>query len=207
MKHEIDREWFVKQLDLQGKSLRGLARHLEIDASAASRMLSGERRMKMEEASQIAIFLGSTVSDVLKHAGVAVDADGKPTKIILAAYVDEAGKMERLTDPKPLPPSVVQRAQAAVRLERDSQIIAAQVRAPNGPLSIWDDAVILFAHTDIVEPSAIGSLAVCRLASGAQVLAKIERARKTGEAKIVSPSGDVSEVTLATATPIFAVIP
>jgi len=161
----------------------------------------------MEEANQIAVFLGATVSEVLKHAGVAIDLEGRATKIILAATIDDAGKLERLTDPKPLPPAVIQRAQAAMRSDRTEQIIAAQVRAPSGPLAIWDDAVILFAHTDTVEPSAIGTLSVCRLANGTQVIAKIERARKTGEAKITSPSGEVSEVTLSTATPILAVIP
>lgn len=86
-------------------------------------------------------------------------------------------------------------------------MIAAQVRAASGPLALLDDAVFLFAPTNIVEPAAIGVLSVCRSKDGKQFLARVNRARKTGEAFICGTDGKIAEVSLVTASPILAVIP
>ena len=48
MTQTIDKRWFFKQLEAQRKSVRGLARHLDMDASAVSRMFSGQRKMPGE---------------------------------------------------------------------------------------------------------------------------------------------------------------
>jgi len=207
MSGQIDKEWFMEKLHDQKKSLRGLARYMEMDPSSLSRMLSGERRMRMEEAAAIARFLGAPVSEVLQHAGVAIDLDGQPTRIILAAIITENGAIERLKEPRPLPPGFIERAQAAIRTHGNGRVVAAQVRAATGPLALWDDVVILFGHTDAVEHDAIGQLSVCRLHEGDQILAKITRARKTGEAWIMTVGGGEREVMLQTATPVLAVIP
>lgn len=207
MVNAIDKDWFMNQLQDQKKSVRGLARYMELDPSAVSRMLSGERRMKMQEAVEIARFLNAPVSEVLSHAGVSLDLDGQQCQIILAAIVSDVGTIERLTDPRPLPSGIIQRALAAIRPHGNGRIIAAQVRANSGPLAIWDDAVILFGHTDVVEADAIGTLSICRLMSGEQLLARIDRARKTGEARVIDVASAPREVTLHTATPVLAVIP
>lgn len=204
---QIDREWFLETLAAKDKSVRGLARHLGIDASAVSRMLAGKRKMRMDEAGDIARFLGATVSEVLAHAGVAVDLDGQPTKIILAAVVNGDGVVDRLPEPRPLPQSVIDRAHAALGNGRNSTVVAAQVRAPSGPMSIWDDAVILFQPAEMVSHDAIGTLSICRLREGQQVLARIERARKTGEARIIGVDAVGREVILTTASPVIAIIP
>lgn len=206
MPQAIDRDWFLQQLEEKHKSVRGLARHLDIDASAVSRMLSGQRRMKMEEANRIAVFLGAPIKEVLAHAGVAIDLDGQPTRILLAATIDEEGYLHRLNDPRPLPQAVIERAQAAMG-KRNSKVIAAQIRAAKGPLAVMDDAVVLFAATDIVEPAAIGALAICRTKKGEQFFGRVERARKTGEAFCTSPTGSSDETILVTASPVLAIIP
>ena len=202
----IDRDWFFRKLEEKHRSVRGLARHLDVDASAVSRMLSGKRKMKMEEANQIALFLGAPVSEVLKHAGVAIDLDGQPTRILLAATIDEGGHIHRLMEPKPLPQSVIERAQAAIG-QRNGKVIAAQIRATTGALSVMDDAVVLFAPTEIVDADAIGALSICRTQEGEQFFGRVERARKTGEAYVVCPTGKETECILVTAAPVLAIIP
>lgn len=205
-KQKIDKDWFISKLESQQKSVRGMARHLGIDAGSASRMLSGKRKMRMDEANAIATFLAAPVSEVLRHAGVSIDLDGKPTGILLAATINEKGKLERLSDPKPLPQVVIDRAQDAIK-RADGPVIAAQVRALSGPFQIWDDAIVLFEHTNDVDPSAIGALAICRTYDGEQVMARIENARKTGEARLVGADGKAKDVVLQTATPVIAIIP
>src|SRR5690606_26517142 len=105
-----------------------------------------------EEANEIASFLGTHVSEVLAHAGMAVDLDGQPTSILLAAVINEDGGLQVLGEPKPLPQSVIERAQMAVG-RRDGKVLGAQIRATDGPLSVFDDAVILFAYTNSVDPA------------------------------------------------------
>lgn len=207
MKQQIDKDWFIGKLEENRKSLRGLARHLNLDPSAVSRMLSGQRRMRMDEANAIATFLAAPVSEVLRHAGVSIDLDGQPTRVLLAATINEAGIVERLKEPRPLPQSVINRAQAAITVHGNGKIIAAQIRALSGPLAYLDDAVVLFKHTDSVDAGAIGSLSVCRNHAGDQILAKIERARITGEARVLTTDGKVREFDLHTATPVLAIIP
>lgn len=209
-KSSIDKQWFIDTLAGKDKSLRGLAKHLELDVSAVSRMLSGQRKMKMLEANQIAQFLGMHVSEILKHSGVAIDGEGQPSRILLAATINESGQVEKIMEPVTLPQSVLNRAQAAITIHgrgESGKIIAAQVRALKGPLAIFDDAVMLFGHTDVVENEAIGVLSICRNRKGEQLLAKIDRARKTGEARLILIDGKVQEFTLHTATPILAIIP
>lgn len=213
-KNPIDKKWFLDSLKGKDKSLRGLAKHLDLDVSAVSRTLSGDRKMKMTEANKIAQFMGMHVSEVLRHAGIAID--GNPSgdfmsadRILLAATISETGQVEKILDPVKLPQSVLNRAQAAITINGrgEGKIIAAQVRALKGPLAIFDDAVMLFGHTDVVESDAIGVLSICRNRKGDQILAKIDRARKTGEARLILIDGKVQEFTLHTATPILAIIP
>src|SRR5579872_6507700 len=65
----MDTNWFQGALDRAGTNQADLARHLGLAPSAISRMLKGERQMKLLEAVQIASFLGVSQEDVLRHAG------------------------------------------------------------------------------------------------------------------------------------------
>ena len=70
----MDASWFQQTLDRAGASQADLARHLRLAPSAVSRMVKGERQMKLLEAVQIAAFLGVSQDEVLRHAGASVEA-------------------------------------------------------------------------------------------------------------------------------------
>jgi len=207
-KHPINKEWFFKTLKANKKSLRSLARHLDVDPSAVSRTLSGERQMKADEANSIARFLSVPLSEVLKQAGVeATAADAALSRIMLSATINDAGHLERLGEDRQLPQSVIDRAQAAINGFETGNIMAAQIRASSGPLAMFDDALVLFKAAKNVENAAIGSVAVCRTSNGDQIMAKVERARKTGEARIIDITGSEVEVDLRSAAPVLAILP
>ncbi|HZT90378.1 MAG TPA: LexA family transcriptional regulator [Stellaceae bacterium] len=67
----METAWFAAALDRIGATQADLARHLRLAPSAVSRMLKGERQMKLLEAVQIAAFLGVSQEEVLRHAGEA----------------------------------------------------------------------------------------------------------------------------------------
>lgn len=207
LKQKIDKNWFIHKLEENHRSVRGLARHMDIDPSAVSRMLSGERRMKMDEANSIAQFLGVHVKEVLKHAGVAIDLDGQPTRILLVATLNEKGFLEKLKEPRPLPQSVIDRAHAAIAGAGNGRIIAAQIRATEGPLALLDDAVVLFKHSDVFDPATVGALTIARTTTDEIGLARILKARKTGEATVVGARGVVREVDITAASQVIAILP
>jgi transcriptional regulator with XRE-family HTH domain len=86
----IDSAWFHEQLARKGASLRDLARFMELDPSAVSRMLNGERKMSAEEQDDIAAFLGAALVDVVAHRRGDVSGFAEPKQ---EAYVPEPMKM------------------------------------------------------------------------------------------------------------------
>ena len=68
-KFPIDSAWFRNGLARRGESLRGLARFMQIDAAAVSRMLNGHRGMSAAEQDKVAAFLGVGLADVAAHRG------------------------------------------------------------------------------------------------------------------------------------------
>src|ERR1700682_6228518 len=74
MVNVMNATWFQQTLDRAGVSQADLARHLGLAPSAISRMLKGERQMKLLEAVQIAAFLGISQDEVLRHAGAASES-------------------------------------------------------------------------------------------------------------------------------------
>ena len=65
----MDPAFFQEALERAGVTQADLARHLRLAPSAVSRMLRGERQMKLLEAVQIADFLGLKEEEVVRHAG------------------------------------------------------------------------------------------------------------------------------------------
>ena len=69
----MDATWLQEELDRAGVSQADLARHLRLAPSAVSRMMRGERQMKLLEAVQVAAFLGVSQDEVLRHAGAEIE--------------------------------------------------------------------------------------------------------------------------------------
>jgi hypothetical protein len=198
----IDSAWFKKKLGQAKQSMRGLAKYMDLDVAAVSRTFSGNRKLQLSEATKIAHFLRVPLGEVLRHAGVGNVENGE-RPILISAAVNESGQVQKLKKAMPMPQSVI----AALRAYDGLNIVAAQIRAASGTLAIFNDAVILFCATDIVEATAIGTLAICRSDDGKQILGKFERVRETGEARVRLAGGEVRELMLDAATPVLAIIP
>jgi transcriptional regulator with XRE-family HTH domain len=94
----MDAIWFQQALDRAGVSQADLARHLRLAPSAVSRMLKGERQMKLLEAVQVSAFLGVTQEEVLRHAGAGLDAPPR------GAAGQSGGSPRRGRPPRQAPP-------------------------------------------------------------------------------------------------------
>lgn len=71
MNINVDKNWFERQFDRKGLSLRGVAKAIGIDPSALSRALSGQRKITVGEVAKIATILGVPQSEVLSHVTTA----------------------------------------------------------------------------------------------------------------------------------------
>ncbi len=66
----MDARWFKTKLKNQGKTQADLAKHLNIEPSAVSRMLKGNRQLRLHEMGSIAAFIDASIPDVMHHAGI-----------------------------------------------------------------------------------------------------------------------------------------
>jgi len=99
--------WFQQTLERAGMSQADLARHLGLAPSAISRMLKGERQMKLLEAVQIAAFLGISQDEVLRHAGTGTGTEAAAPAEARGAQGGRRGRPPRAA----LAPSVTPRAE------------------------------------------------------------------------------------------------
>ncbi|MGD9614218.1 MAG: helix-turn-helix transcriptional regulator [Alphaproteobacteria bacterium] len=95
----MDANWFQQAFDRAGVTQADLARHLRLAPSAVSRMMKGERQMKLLEAVQVADFLGVSQEEVLRHAGAAVDPPSR-------SEPPRRGRPPRQMPPRPMTPGL-----------------------------------------------------------------------------------------------------
>ena len=200
-----DKHWFLSVLKDKKSSMRKLADFMELDVSAVSRIFDGKRQLKTEEAAKIAQFIGVSIAEVMERTDLGVRIDGPASPIPLAAVISGDGSFKKTQENSVLPVDVAERAQAAMRPHR-GKITAAQIRARSGPIAFLDDAVVLMGDSQSMTGIA-GMLAVCHPVTGSQFIARIDRARKTGEAIICGVDGKSREVVLKSISPILAIIP
>jgi len=76
-KYPIDTDWFFARLEASGQSMRALARSMDLDPGAMSRMLNGARQMSAEEQDKLANFLGVNRDQIAAHRGTARQGFGE----------------------------------------------------------------------------------------------------------------------------------
>ncbi|RVH56241.1 XRE family transcriptional regulator [Sinorhizobium meliloti] len=92
----VNYKWFSDKIVAKGLTQRAVAKHLGVDASTLSLLLHGKRRMRVEQAAEIARLLSVPVGDVMRNSGAdmrGVRAEGGPAPashpVPLVGWVDE----------------------------------------------------------------------------------------------------------------------
>ncbi len=96
----MDIDWFHAALLRAGVTQADLARGLRLAPSAVSRMIKGDRQIKLLEAAQIAAFLGVSQDELMRHVGGAVAATG----LAASAVPARRGRPPRPIGAAPLAP-------------------------------------------------------------------------------------------------------
>jgi transcriptional regulator with XRE-family HTH domain len=88
----VDKQWFVDRWTEKGLTLRKVANLIDMDPSALSRVLSGDRKMKIPEIGKMAEVLEVSDADVLAHIQVRNDqAESHATAANVARISDHPG--------------------------------------------------------------------------------------------------------------------
>ena len=147
----MDTAWFLSQLDRAGLSQADLARHLRLAPSAVSRMLKGERQMKLLEAAQTASFLGVSQDEVLRRAA------GEGSPMPQAEGPRRRGRpplattqLRQLTGMEPIPIRSAARGGSAQEMVLEDGPIGYTHRPPN--LNGVRGAYAIYMMGDAMEP-------------------------------------------------------
>lgn len=119
----VDKAWFEDLFRTNQISARQLAKKMEVDPSALSLILSGQRRLKNDEAAAMALHLNVSLADVLSHAGVNMAGVARPT----ISVPTPSGRVVKLEIPPGLTPKDWELAAAYV-----GQLVAAKVSSDKG---------------------------------------------------------------------------
>ncbi len=95
----VNYKWFSDKIVSKKLTQRAVAKHIGVDASTLSLLLHGKRRMRVEQAAEIARLLGVPVGDVMRNSGAdmrGVREEGGPTAVPvpLVGWVDENRNVE-----------------------------------------------------------------------------------------------------------------
>ena len=184
----IDTAWFTNRLAERHMSQRQLAKLMGVDAAAVSLMLRGKRRMTVEEASQIAVLLQSTTTDVLTAAGVTITGG---ERVRVAGILQAGGVVHLVAD------GLHDTVEAPPSLPVPS--IAIQARTQD-----VHDGWLYFLGEEHGKPeAAIGKLALVAIRDNGLELAHVRRGYRPGAFNLIDPSGQGTRTAeLAWASPV-----
>lgn len=190
----VDRRFFETIMADKKLSMRALAARMGMTHSQLSLTFSGQRRMQLDEANQLAEILGVPLHRVATAAGVArAKANGRRCDVI--------GRMTALGVVELHEPGVIERAQVPdAGLPADT--IAVQARTADTPASWMDGWVFFCARTDQVEPDALGRFCLAKIADGDVVLASLRRGYREGTFNLLG-TYQAESVHLEWASPII----
>nr|DAQ54369.1 MAG TPA: helix-turn-helix domain protein [Caudoviricetes sp.] len=189
----INTKWFREKMADAGLSQRQLAKKLGLDQSAISLTFSGRRRMKFEEAADIARLLGLPVSDVLSNAGVPIE-EGRQTVPIMG-FMDSTGEIHCNHETN------AERVITPVAMPEGSAAI--QCRTAKSPLEYMDGWMIFKEKPTTTPP--IGRFCIVKCKGSIRTIGTIRRGYKAGRFNITGPAIDVIDADLEWASPIVAI--
>lgn len=197
----VDSAWFARRLAEIGETQRALARFLEADPSTVSKMLSGFRRIRLEEAERLARFLRLPLLEVLEHAGVAGEAADARPSAPLVGRIDGAGRIERFE----APPETVELPLAGAPAGAHPGLVALRLEDPESLMDGWS---FFYVPSERIEAAAVGRLAVVRSRGGrGERLALVETGETLDSFRVNGLDGRQSAARLASAAPISLIRP
>lgn len=212
----INEKWFRERLAERDQSARALARYMDVDPSAISLILRGERRLQLEHVEAMAQFLDEPIEAVLDAAGLPVPALSElGRKVHICGRICRSGRVRLSLDPailadvgltwNDLTPPNFQSESIVVPLKPAPGSIAIEGEE-GAPWAKW--LFIVTQPGKQIAPEAYGRLALIRHDDEKPAFGTLEQGRLRGQWQVRLLSGEVEEIgTLQGAEPVQMIIP
>ncbi len=190
---DVNKRYFDSLLQAKELSLRGLAQRMGMSHSQLSLTFSGDRKMQLDEAAQLASIFGEPLYRIIENVGVSVRGTAVHRVDVVGAVqgdgtvlIHPAGTIERTNAPEDVPDNG----------------IAIQCRTAGSELDWLDGAVFFCAAPDGVSNAILGRFSYCQIKGGPAVVAMVKRGYKESTVNLSGPFAGES-VKLEWASPIL----
>ena len=190
---DVNKRYFESLMQGKSLSLRGLAQRMNMSHSQLSLTFSGDRKMQLDEAAQIASIFGEPLYRVIENVGVQVRGTATRRVSVVGAVqgdgtvlIHPAGTIERTNAPEDVPENG----------------IAIQCRTAGSPLDWLDGAVFFCPAADGISNTILGRFTYCQVKGGPAVVAAVKRGYRENTFNLSGPFAAES-VALEWATPIL----
>ena len=174
----VDRRYFESLMQGKELSLRQLAARMNLSHSQLSLAFSGERKIQLNEAVQLASIFGEPLHRIVEAAGVAVGHIG-PSRVSVVGAMNGDGTVSLYGN------DIIERTPAPEGLPADC--VAVQARTGGSPLDWLDAAVFFMPPLRGVDSAVLGRFALCQIENGPAVLAGVRRGYVPGTHNLRGP--------------------
>ena len=198
MSPNVDGAWFKDELARIDSSVRRLAKHLHMDPSAVSRRFKGEHKITLEEAAEIAKYIGQPLMTVIHKAGLPESAVTRQGSGFI--------KITEITDPSGIiytnPDSRGEFVQGPADAPDDT--IAIRFDVHSSPVEHMDGWVAFYVAHNAVSHDSVGRLCVVELPDEQFAIRIVKRVRERGMYRLISMAGiDCGVEKILSASPIL----
>lgn len=190
---DVNKRYFEALMTNKKVSLRGLAKHIGMSHSQLSLTFSGDRRMQLSEASQLATFFSRPLHEIIQNAGIAINQVTSVRVPVIGALRGDGtieptakGSSELTSAPEGVP----------------KEGIAVQARTAGSDLECLDGAVFFTAPLTGFDPAVTGRFSLVQVANGPLVLATVRRGYVENTHNLTGPYTR-ENVAIESATPVL----
>lgn len=188
----INKRWFQQKLADRGASQAALAAYLGLDASAISTTFSGKRKMQLDEAEKIALFLATSIEDVLINAGLKLQGTTRPVPLVgsvdgdAVVHFRKGAAEETVQGPTCLPDDTV----------------ALRYQTVGTPREILDGMTVFFSPRNTLDPSLITRMCIANIVGGGARIGYLRRGYEVGTYNLASSYSMLKNLRLESAMPV-----
>lgn len=145
----VDKNWFHTRFKEADISQRSVAARLDINHASLSQTMAGRRRPQLEEVIALTEITGASIHEVVRRLGYRLTPRSGEKTVPVAGYVDEGGTviLGPVEAPKSVPAPIDEEGLTVVRIQADGW---------------WRGWHVMYREAPVVDPYAIGTLAVVR---------------------------------------------
>lgn len=194
----IARPWIKRRLLDLGKTQKGLAKALVRDASAVTRLISGERPLTNDEIHTLADFLEMTPIEILEQLGGGTPAAPIP----VSGFIGEDGNISG-KPPIGAPPRIVALREVPARAGFSGEVFIVATRS----LPRYEIGDALFCERVAAIDQALGKECVVTVPGAGRALRRLIAGTRAGRFVLVSRSGETAvDATVDEALPVVWIL-